>query len=66
MASQVSVTVAVGARAHIDPQPISAADVPLTLADISRARAELGYAPRNTSADGAQKYARWCRQEGLL
>jgi UDP-glucuronate 4-epimerase len=45
---------------HAPPQP---GDVDATLADIARARAELGYAPRTSFAESAGRFVRWFREE---
>jgi len=43
---------------HIPMQP---GDVPRTFADVSRARAELDYAPKVKIAEGVERFARWFR-----
>jgi UDP-glucuronate 4-epimerase len=43
---------------HLPEQP---GDVPITYADISRARDELGYRPSTPIADGLTKFVRWYR-----
>ena len=50
-----------GRPALIDRQPLQPGDVPLTCADVSKARAELGYAPRVPVAEGLQRYVDWYR-----
>lgn len=42
--------------------PDQAGDVPLTFADISRARGELGYAPSTPLESGLQTFVSWYRQ----
>jgi UDP-glucuronate 4-epimerase len=43
---------------HLPPEP---GDVPLTFADISLARAELGYDPRTGLEEGVDEFVRWYR-----
>jgi UDP-glucuronate 4-epimerase len=45
-------------RKFLPPQP---GDVPVTFADISRARAEIGYAPKTPVEEGVQQFVRWYR-----
>jgi UDP-glucuronate 4-epimerase len=49
---------------RIDPLPEQPGDVRQTYADISRARAELGYEPRTPFADGLRRFVEWFRAEG--
>ena len=51
----------VGKRAAIDRQPDQPGDVPITYANIDRARAELGYAPTTRPEDGIPRYWAWSR-----
>jgi UDP-glucuronate 4-epimerase len=46
-------------KAIIDRQPAQPGDVPITYADISKARRLLGYDPRTKIEDGIDKFARW-------
>jgi UDP-glucuronate 4-epimerase len=48
-------------RAVIDRQPMQPGDVPLTYADISKARSMLGYNPATKIADGIPKFVEWFR-----
>jgi UDP-glucuronate 4-epimerase len=48
-------------RAVIDRQPMQPGDVPLTYADISKARAKLGYNPTTKITDGIPKFVEWFR-----
>ncbi|GAB4235697.1 MAG: GDP-mannose 4,6-dehydratase [Deltaproteobacteria bacterium] len=48
------------ARRHLPPQP---GDVPVTFADISRAKAEIGYDPRTPIALGISRFVEWYRSE---
>ncbi len=41
-----------------DPQP---GDVPITFADVARARTELGYDPRTSLAEGIRRFVAWYR-----
>jgi UDP-glucuronate 4-epimerase len=43
----------------IDRQPVQPGDVPITFADISRARARLGYNPRVKIEQGIPKFVDW-------
>ncbi len=46
-------------RKHLPLQP---GDVPVTYADISRARAEIGYDPKTPVAEGLAKFIAWFRE----
>ncbi len=48
-----------GKRAIIDRQPPQPGDVPVTFADISKARARLGYNPQTKIAEGIPKFVKW-------
>jgi UDP-glucuronate 4-epimerase len=48
-----------GKRALIDPQPAQPGDVPITYADISKARKLLGYDPQTKIEEGIKKFAEW-------
>ena len=48
-------------HAVIDRQPMQPGDVPVTYADISKARAKLGYNPTTKIADGIPKFIEWFR-----
>lgn len=52
---------AVGKQAVIEKLPEQPGDVPLTYADISKARAQLGYDPHTKIADGIPKFVEWFR-----
>lgn len=47
-------------RRHRPTQP---GDVPVTYADISRARAEIGYDPRTPVAEGVTRFVEWYRSQ---
>lgn len=50
---------ALGKRARTLRLPPQPGDVPVTYADISKAKAALGYAPRTPIADGVPRYVAW-------
>ena len=52
---------ALGKKALIDRQPPQPGDVPVTYADISKARAKLGYDPQTKIAAGIPKFVEWFR-----
>jgi UDP-glucuronate 4-epimerase len=54
---------ALGKQALIDRQPPQPGDVPVTYADISKARAKLGYDPRTQIAAGIPKFVEWFRKQ---
>ena len=49
----------VGREAGIVPKPAQPGDVERTFADLTRSRAELGYAPRTPFAEGVAKHWAW-------
>ncbi|PYV17920.1 MAG: epimerase [Acidobacteria bacterium] len=51
-----------GLSAAIDFQPVQPGDVPLTWADISKARRLLGYEPRTSIAAGIERFCAWYRK----
>jgi UDP-glucuronate 4-epimerase len=53
---------ALGKKAVIDRQPPQPGDVPLTFADISKARAMLGYHPRVKIEEGIPLFVDWFRK----
>lgn len=53
---------ALGKKAVIDRQPLQPGDVPVTYADISKARARLGYQPRVKVETGIPLFVDWFRQ----
>lgn len=53
---------ALGANAVIDRQPMQPGDVPVTCADISKARARLGYNPRVKIEQGIPLFVDWLRK----
>lgn len=56
----------VGKPAVIRRMPAQPGDVERTWADISLARAELGYAPKVALEEGVRRYRDWAQQAGLL
>ncbi len=52
---------AVGARPILDRQPMQPGDVLVTYADISKARAKLGYAPSTAVSEGVRRYVDWVK-----
>lgn len=50
-----------GKRAQIDRQPPQPGDVPITYADVTQARARLGYDPRVRIEDGIPRFVEWFR-----
>jgi UDP-glucuronate 4-epimerase len=40
--------------------------VPVTFADISRARAEIGYDPRTPVEEGVERFVRWYRDTAVV
>lgn len=52
---------ALGKTPRIDRQPLQPGDVSQTYADITRARADLGFEPRVPFAEGIRRYVEWLR-----
>jgi UDP-glucuronate 4-epimerase len=46
-------------KAVLEHRPVSPADLPITRADLSKARQLLGYRPCTTLADGVREFAGW-------
>ncbi len=57
---------ALGKTALIEQLPEQKGDMPLTCADISKARELLGYAPRTKIAEGIPKFVDWYRGLGTV
>ena len=53
---------ALGKKAIIDRQPLQPGDVPITFADISKAREKLGYNPKVKFENGIKLFADWFRK----
>ena len=56
---------AVGKAARLERLPAQPGDVRRTLADISRARVQLGYAPAVQGSDGIPRFVAWFRESGI-
>ncbi|MBI5396402.1 MAG: GDP-mannose 4,6-dehydratase [Verrucomicrobia bacterium] len=54
---------ALGRKAVIDRQPEQPGDVPITFADVSKARRMLGYEPKIKIEQGVAKFVEWFRQQ---
>jgi UDP-glucuronate 4-epimerase len=54
---------ALGRKAVVDRQPSQPGDVPITYADITKARTKLGYNPRIKIEDGIPMFVQWFRQK---
>ena len=52
---------ALGKKASVDRRPDQPGDVPLTCADVSLARAELGYEPKVPIEEGLERFVAWMR-----
>lgn len=55
---------ALGRKAVIDRQPLQPGDVPITYANIDKARARLGYAPKVKIEQGIPLFVEWFHQAG--
>ena len=53
----------VGKTPHIDQRPLQPGDVTRTFADVSRARAELGYDPHVGVDEGVRRFVEWFRAD---
>jgi UDP-glucuronate 4-epimerase len=53
---------AVGRKAIVELKPEQPGDVPVTYADITKSRAQLGYNPHTKIAEGIPKFVEWFRQ----
>ncbi|MBI5517252.1 MAG: GDP-mannose 4,6-dehydratase [Deltaproteobacteria bacterium] len=56
---------ALGVPALTRQEPDQPGDVPITFADVSLARQDLGYEPRVTLDEGLQRFAEWFHLEGV-
>ena len=52
-----------GMEAQIDRQPLQPGDVPITYANIDKARQLLGYDPQTKIEDGIPRFVEWFRQQ---
>ena len=57
---------ALGIEAQIDRQPLQPGDVPITYANIDKARRLLGYDPQTKIEDGIPRFVEWFRQQNPL
>lgn len=56
---------ALGKRPQLDRRPLQAGDVPITYADVSSAKADLGYDPRVPVREGVRRFVAWYREHRL-
>jgi UDP-glucuronate 4-epimerase len=56
----------VGKPAIIERRPLQPGDVPVTYANVDRARLALGYAPTTPPEIGIARYWEWLRDSGRL
>jgi UDP-glucuronate 4-epimerase len=54
---------ALGSKAIIDRQPLQPGDVPITFANVEKARKKLGYDPQVKIEEGIQKFVEWFRSQ---
>jgi UDP-glucuronate 4-epimerase len=54
---------ATGKKAQVRQMPMQPGDVPITYADISKAKRLLDYRPKVAIEEGIEKFVKWCRQE---
>ena len=54
---------ALGKHAIIDHQPQQPGDVPVTFADVSKARRLLGYEPATQIEDGIERFVEWFNRQ---
>ncbi|MEM6313597.1 MAG: GDP-mannose 4,6-dehydratase, partial [Planctomycetota bacterium] len=57
---------AVGKKADLDRQPGQPGDVSRTFADLTRAKAEIGYEPKVSLREGLERFVAWYREFGHL
>jgi UDP-glucuronate 4-epimerase len=56
---------ALGKKAVLDRQPLQPGDVPITYANIDKAREKLGYRPSVKVEEGIPKFTEWFRRSGM-
>jgi UDP-glucuronate 4-epimerase len=56
---------ALGKKAQIQVMPLQAGDVPLTFADVSKAKRLLGYEPETSIEEGLKKFVAWYQKTKL-
>jgi len=54
---------ALGKRAFVEHEPLQAGDVPVTYADINKAKSMLGYDPRTSIEEGIEHFVEWFKQQ---
>lgn len=54
-----------GGKAHIQEEPLGAEEAIVTAADLTHAKARLGYQPAVSVEEGAQKFTHWYQREFL-
>jgi UDP-glucuronate 4-epimerase len=59
-----SIETVTGCKAVIEQLPDQPGDVPLTWADVSKARRLLGYEPKTRLEEGLRRFLRWYREHG--
>lgn len=57
---------AIGKKAILDRKPAQPGDVERTFADLTRAKAELGYEPKISLAEGLKRFVAWFNEFGHL
>lgn len=57
------IEVATGARARLRPMPDQPGDVPVTYADVAKAKRLYGYEPKVPIEEGLRRYVQWLRGE---
>jgi UDP-glucuronate 4-epimerase len=49
----------------IREEPTQPGDVPITYADVSKARAKIGYRPKTTMPEGIERFVKWFDKDGV-
>jgi len=57
---------AIGKKANLDRKPAQPGDVERTFADLTRSKAELGYEPKISLAEGLKRFVAWFNEFGHL
>jgi UDP-glucuronate 4-epimerase len=60
------IEMATGKQAHATYAPSQTGEVTRYVADISKARKLLGYAPQTPLSRGMLQYIKWCRETGFI
>ncbi len=58
--------IAIGKKAILDKKPAQPGDVERTFADLTRSKAELGYEPKISLAEGLKRFVAWFNEFGHL